>query len=133
MADVRTGSWTVQSALVLLVVMSAALTGCGDGHETIIGSVFTTLTVEVSGTEGKRFRGDYDVGFGSTPLNGTVPATEEVSTAGETVRATIRKVDPGLWTLTVCVQIKRRKVISPRTCNTTIAEFGQVTATTSLP
>ena len=134
MADVRAFSWSVQSALVLLLVVLSVLTGCGDGDDyTISEALFTTIIVEVSGTGGKRFRGDYNVEVGSTPLNsipleGTVPTTEEIqNTLAETVRATVRKVDPGSWTLRLCVQVN-----SQRACNTTTAEFGAVTATVSL-
>jgi hypothetical protein len=40
----------------------------------------------------------------------------------------MRKVDPGAWTLTLSVQVDSQKA-----CQTTTAEFGQVTATASVP
>lgn len=93
-----------------------------------------TIVVEVSGTSGQHFRGEYRVGLGSSdgnaiPLEGTVPTTEDIrDTFATRVRATMRKMDPGAWRLTLRVQLDGQ-----RACETTTAELGQVTATASLP
>jgi hypothetical protein len=117
-------------------LLLSVLAGCDSGGDRFVHVDIETHTavVDVSGTAGKRFRGDFGVAldgdeFTSIALEGTIPRTEEVrDTLGTRLRATLRKVDPGSWTLTLCVQVD-----SQRTCQTTTAEFGQVTATASVP
>ena len=101
-------------------LMMLLLAGCGTPLPTtpdIKTPEFVFMTREISGTPGKHWSSPV------APTRGTVPATQSfVTTRGTTVGAEIRKVDPGDWTLTVCLEIEGGR----RICDTTTEEFGTV-------
>ncbi len=112
----------------LLCIVLTALAGCSGGRSPSV-SESKTANVEISGTVGMRWSGTITGGLAcvipgtatfSDACQGRVPETISVLifSAG-TVRATIHKVDPGRWKLTVCIEFR-----GDRECSTTTDEFG---------
>lgn len=110
-----TGAW---------IIVSLIFAGCGGGARVTGPPEILSGSVQISGTAGKRWKA---VQGPILPIekSGTVPDTLFVAGTEDTrVSVTIRKDEPGGWTLTVCLA---GRIVTAVPCATTTAEFGSVT------